>query len=529
MGRAYSDITFTPAVREIQARMGSRAMYAGFDQDSNRHDRLSRREIAFVKEADHFFQATVSETGWPYVQHRGGPAGFLKVLDNKTLGFTDFTGNVQYITVGNLKKDDRISLILVDYANQARLKIIGRARTVEAADDPELIERVRNPGYDGRIERAFIITVEGYDWNCPQHITPRFTEAEIAAMTAPLHAQLRRLKEQLAQSLVRPPAAELGSGPLALVVSGVRQLTPRVRSYELRSADGAALPAVRAGAHIEVPVTLPDGAVGVRNYSIASDPQRSDAYEIAVLREDEGKGGSAGVHEEFRLGLLLHCGLPRNDFELEAGEGPVLLVAGGIGITPIKAMAHTLLAQGREFELHYAVRSRAQAPFLAQLQAEFGARLFLYPADEAGRIDLDQVMAAAGADAMVYACGPARMIAGVRDSARRAGIGDERVRFERFASDAARGDDQPVFVTLKRSGKTVEVAAGTSILDAVQEAGVAAPASCRIGTCGTCAVKVLDGVPDHRDDALSDAERNDGKLMCICVSRAASPALTLDL
>ena len=206
MGRAYSDITFTPAVREVQSSMGSRARYAFLDQVEDRQDGLGAREIAFIGQMDHFFQATVSETGWPYVQHRGGPKGFLRVLDAKTLAFADFRGNLQYLSVGNLKVDERISIILIDQANQVRMKIVGRARTVEAADDPALMEQLQMPGYRARIERAFIITVEGYDWNCPQHITPRYTEQEITAMTAPLLAQIRQLKEQVAK-LSQPPAA----------------------------------------------------------------------------------------------------------------------------------------------------------------------------------------------------------------------------------------------------------------------------------------------------------------------------------
>lgn len=199
MGRAYSDITFTPAVREVQRSMGSRARYAFLDQMEDRQDGLEEREIAFIEEMDHFYQATVGETGWPYVQHRGGPKGFLRVLDAKTLAFADFRGNLQYLSVGNLKTDDRISMILVDYARRVRMKIIGRTRIVEAADDPALMETLRVPGYNGRIERAFIITVEGYDWNCPQHIVPRYTEQEVVAMTAPLLAELKLLKEQVAK------------------------------------------------------------------------------------------------------------------------------------------------------------------------------------------------------------------------------------------------------------------------------------------------------------------------------------------
>jgi predicted pyridoxine 5'-phosphate oxidase superfamily flavin-nucleotide-binding protein len=198
MGRAYSDITFTRTIRALQETLGSREQYAGFDLAEDRRDRLGPREAAFVAAADHFYQATVSETGWPYVQHRGGPPGFLRVIDPKTLGYADYRGNVQYLSVGNLKSDDRISIIIMDYANRRRLKLIGRARSVELADDPALVASLHVEGYRARAERAILITVEGYDWNCPQHITPRFTEAEVEAMTAPLQVRIRRLEEQLA-------------------------------------------------------------------------------------------------------------------------------------------------------------------------------------------------------------------------------------------------------------------------------------------------------------------------------------------
>ncbi|MBL8384015.1 MAG: pyridoxamine 5'-phosphate oxidase family protein [Burkholderiales bacterium] len=197
MGRAYSDITFTQGVRAMQTRMGSRENYAAFDRATDRRDRLTGREASFIGARDHFYQATVSETGWPYVQHRGGPPGFLKVLDDKTIGYADFRGNVQYISVGNLTADNRVSLLLMDHAAQKRLKLLGRARLVEAADDSALVETLRPPGYRAVIERAIIISIEGYDWNCPQHITPRFTEAEIAAAVAPLHARIAALEAEL--------------------------------------------------------------------------------------------------------------------------------------------------------------------------------------------------------------------------------------------------------------------------------------------------------------------------------------------
>ncbi|HWW70552.1 MAG TPA: PDR/VanB family oxidoreductase, partial [Duganella sp.] len=237
-------------------------------------------------------------------------------------------------------------------------------------------------------------------------------------------------------------------------------------------------------------------------------------------REDEGGGGSAGVHEQFRLGLLLRCSPPRNDFALPAG-GPVVLIAGGIGITPIKAMAHTLVAEQRDFVLHYAVRSRRQALFVDQLERELGPRLVLHAADEGRRLSLDKVMDGA---AVTIACGPARMLDAVTETGKRLGV---RVLIERFAAGSAGAVNKPVIVTLKRSRKVIEVPASASILAAVEAAGIDAPASCRIGNCGTCAVKVLGGTPEHRDNALSDVER--AEKMCICVSRASGDTLELDL
>jgi predicted pyridoxine 5'-phosphate oxidase superfamily flavin-nucleotide-binding protein len=184
MARAYAEIAFTPTVRTMQERMGSRSLYARLDTAPDRRDALGPAEAAFITARDGFYLATVSETGWPYVQFKGGPSGFLKVLDPRRLGYADFRGNVQYLSDGNLSGNDRVSLILMDYANRRRLKLLGRARLIDAADDPALLARLRDPQYDAKVERAVIIDVVAWDWNCPQHITPRYTVAEIAAIAA---------------------------------------------------------------------------------------------------------------------------------------------------------------------------------------------------------------------------------------------------------------------------------------------------------------------------------------------------------
>lgn len=197
MPRAFADITFTPSVKAAQELYGSREANRGFELADNPRNELTEPEVQFIEARDSFYQATMGENGWPYVQHRGGPIGFLKVIDSRTIGFADFRGNRQYISVGNINADDRISLILMDYPSRHRLKIWGRARVVHEQDHPEIIAALENPEYRARIERAFLITVEAFEWNCPQHIVPRYTREQVEAMIEPLVTENENLKAQL--------------------------------------------------------------------------------------------------------------------------------------------------------------------------------------------------------------------------------------------------------------------------------------------------------------------------------------------
>jgi len=199
MTHRFADIAFTPNVQRLQERHGSRAQYARMQERSGPNDALGPDEAEFLAEADSFFLATVSETGWPYVQHRGGPAGFVKVLSPTTLGFADFRGNLQHVSTGNALGDDRASIIVVDYARRRRLKLLGRLRFLDLADaDPELVRHVELPGHLARVERVALFEVAAFDWNCPQHITPRFTEGEIDAATQPLRDRIAELEARLA-------------------------------------------------------------------------------------------------------------------------------------------------------------------------------------------------------------------------------------------------------------------------------------------------------------------------------------------
>lgn len=192
MATGFLDIAITPSVRRVQQAMGSVHKWAGARQ----WDRFTENEAAYIADRDSFYMATVSETGWPYLQHRGGPRGFLKLLDARTLAFADYRGNRQYLTTGNVAANDRACLFLMDYARRARLKIYVRAEVLAPDSEPALLERVAVPDYQARIERIFRLHLEAFDWNCPQHITPRFTEREIARTQQAMQQDLSRLQAE---------------------------------------------------------------------------------------------------------------------------------------------------------------------------------------------------------------------------------------------------------------------------------------------------------------------------------------------
>jgi predicted pyridoxine 5'-phosphate oxidase superfamily flavin-nucleotide-binding protein len=198
MGNRFSEIAFTPAVQAQQEAYGSRSSYRRALEGETRNDRLTPTETEFIAARDGFYLASVSETGWPYVQFRGGPPGFLRVLDERTIAWADFRGNRQYVTVGNATGNDRVAMILMDYANQRRLKILGHLEIRAVGADASLDARLALAGYSATVERAALVHVAGFDWNCPQHITPRFTLDEIEHATKPLRERVAELEAKLA-------------------------------------------------------------------------------------------------------------------------------------------------------------------------------------------------------------------------------------------------------------------------------------------------------------------------------------------
>jgi len=206
MPRRFAQLTFTDRVKAVQARYATRAQNQRFEASEISNTTLGAREQAFIAARDSFYLATVSETGWPYVQHRGGRPGFLKVLDAQTLAFADLRGNLQYQSVGNLEGNDRVCLILVDYPQRRRLKLLGHARSIELAEAaPALLEQLHSDADGAQVERVMLIEVEAFDWNCARHITPRFSEGEVQDLLRPLQQRVALLEARLRQLGDEPP------------------------------------------------------------------------------------------------------------------------------------------------------------------------------------------------------------------------------------------------------------------------------------------------------------------------------------
>lgn len=316
---------------------------------------------------------------------------------------------------------------------------------------------------------------------------------------------------------------------LQLRVTRKAPLAEDIAVLELARADGEPLPATEAGAHVEL--HLPGGLV--RPYSLCHDPARPQRWRLAVLREPAGRGGSAAVHDALHEGDLVTASAPRNLFPLVPARRSLLL-AGGIGLTPLLAMAWQLHGQGADFALHACARSAARAAFTAEIAAAPWAPRAHWHLDDgpaAQRLDLATVLGRAEAGTHVYVCGPAGFIEAVLQAARAAGYPEDQLHREYFgaAPQPAGAVDAAFEVQVGRGGPVLQVAAGQTVVQALAAGGIELMTSCEQGVCGTCLTGVLEGTPDHRDQYLTDEERAAGDRFLPCCSRACSARLVLDL
>ena len=313
-----------------------------------------------------------------------------------------------------------------------------------------------------------------------------------------------------------------------LRVERIEEVAEAIRAVTLVPVGATSLPPFAPGAHVEV--HLPDGAT--RSYSLidwtggAASP---DAYRFGIRLEAQGRGGSRFMHG-LSEGDTVRIDGPSNDFALDGGDGPAVLIAGGIGITPIISMATALKAAGRDYVLHYAARSAAAAAFADALAEAHGDALRMHLDDAAGGpLDVGAVLDDAPEGAHVYVCGPRAMIEAVKTRAEAAGYAADRIRFELFDAPADQTGDTAFEVEIASTGKVYTIPPGKTIIEVLDEGGEDLVYDCQRGDCGICQTDVLEGEPDHRDVVLSADERASGKVMQICVSRSKSPRLVLDI
>jgi vanillate O-demethylase ferredoxin subunit len=301
-----------------------------------------------------------------------------------------------------------------------------------------------------------------------------------------------------------------------------------IRGFELARENGAPLPAFSAGSHIDV--HLPGGAV--RQYSLCNDPRETHRYTIAVLRDAGGRGGSKAIHDLVEEGDSLQISTPRNHFSLADGAAHHLLLAGGIGVTPVLSMAERLAAIGEPFAMHYCTRSRERTAFIERIQSSSFAEsvFFHFDDDLTSKFDLGATLASAPQGTHLYVCGPRGYMDAVLEKARAQRWPEERLHYEFFGALVERKDGDTSFdVRIASTGAVVRVTADCTVVKALADNGIELSTSCEQGVCGTCATRVLEGEPDHRDSYLTDEERAANDMFLPCCSRSRSPVLVLDL
>lgn len=464
-------------------------------------EKLNETQIALIENADTLFVASAHPDHGVDASHRGGHPGFAHIINSQQLRVPDFAGNSMFNTLGNIVCNPFAGLIFIDFERGRLLQLTGKAKILWDVDDPQK--------ETGGTERYW-----QFDITCWQESTLPYRLAWEFLDESPHIPELQRYSNF--------------SDMLSLQVERIQQETDRVKSFRLRAVDGQELPQFLPGAHLRVKVKLPDGSDAKRHYSLLDNPDDQSSYEIGVLEEPKGRGGSLYLCEQIREGDLLEIQIPKNTFPMAKRANHSILIAGSIGITPILSMLRSLSSTKQSFEIHYSARERAGLAFRDRVEQLAGYRAQFYTSSgpKSQRLDLEKLLAKPEAGVHVYVCGPGGMINAVREIASARGWTLSQIHFESFGAQPL-GDDREIRVHLAKSNQTITVPADRTILDALLDAGVSVPHDCKRGECTMCTTRVLSGEPDHRDLCLNAEEKDSS--MCVCVSRALGEELRLDL
>ena len=457
----------------------------------------------WVSKADTFFVASAHPEQGVDASHRGGHPGFVKLLSPRRLRIPDFIGNNMFNTLGNFTSYPHAGLVFVDYDCGKILQLSGRPRILTQQPD-ELNET-------GGTARYWEFEIECW------------RESEL-----PIHIKADFIDYSPYLPKVRNTLSANPKHGLMLRVERTWMASPRVKCFELTSIDGKDLPRFTAGAHLKINILNKWGIRELRHYSLLSNPACRTHYRIGVLAEPQGHGGSMYLHQKIQAGDTLQAHLPENHFHLAPGARHSILIAGGIGITPLLSMLYTLKSEKRSFELHYSARQLSDLAFRQELEQVAGEQVHYYASQDAKQasLDLESIINTPAPGTHIYVCGPYRLIQAVRMHAEKQGWPPEQIHFESFGVTNSTSD-QAITVTLAKTGRTIHIPATRSILDVLLDEGIPVPHDCKRGECSLCVTRVLKGKALHRDFCLNSDEQKD--TMCLCVSRANTQYLTLDL
>ena len=468
---------------------------------STRGKKLNHEQETLIAGADTFFVASAHPEHGVDASHRGGHPGFVQLINSRQLRIPDFAGNSMFNTLGNFVSYPHAGVVFIDFERGRLLQLTGRPEILWDLDDPQ--------GETGGTRRYWQFDITGWIES---------------ALTFRLNWELLDYSPFSPEQHRALPANSM----LSLRVERIQRESEQILSFLMRSTDGGPLPVIQPGAHIPVKVQLPDGSHAERHYSLLGDPDVRAFYEIGVLSEPDGRGGSRYLHEQIQEGDVIESRMPKNEFHMAGNANHSILIAGGIGITPILSMLCRLVSERQSFEMHYSARKDSQLAFRDRIEQLAGDRVHFYASrDPQGeRLDLERLLSSPEPGVHVYVCGPRRMISAARETAEAWGWPSAQIHFESFGAQPL-ADDRPIRVHLAKSNLTLTVPANHTILDTLLDAGVSVSHDCKRGDCTLCATRVLHGEPDHRDLCLNATER--ATSMCVCVSRARGEELRLDL
>ena len=451
--------------------------------------------------ADTLFVASAHPELGVDASHRGGHPGFVHIMNDQQLRIPDFAGNSMFNTLGNFTSYPFAGLIFIDFERGHLLQLTGKAKVLWDMDDPK-----KETGGTRRYWQ-FDIT----SW---QESTLPYRFAWELLDESPHIPELKHYSNV--------------NDTLSLQVERIQQEIDRVKSFRLRANDGKTLPEALPGAHLQVKVKLPDGSDANRHYSLLNHPDDRSAYEIGVLNEPRGRGGSLYLHEHVHEGDTLEIQLPKNAFPMATHANHSILIAGGIGITPILSMLQRLSSSKQSYEMHYSARTFSGLAFRDRIEGIAGEKANFYASQEEDgqRLNLKELLTTPKPGVHVYVCGPRSMINAIREIAAAQGWAPSHIHFESFGAQPL-ADDKAIRVHLFKSNQTITVPADCTILDTLLDAGISVPHDCKRGECTLCTTRVIEGELDHRDLCLNAEEKESS--MCVCVSRAKSKNLTLCL